>query len=106
LNKLFFSICKLALVPFLALVIFTIGQQLYSGSLQFNPQNRLWFFVVFTAGILIRILTAFFSKRFHYSNPFHFIDTLEHELTHALFGYLTLSPPKSLWASHENEGKL
>ncbi len=46
----------------------------------------------------------FFSKS--NSTPFLFIDTLEHELTHALFGFLSLTPPETLSASAFAEGQV
>lgn len=49
---------------------------------------------------------AFFLRRLGKGNPLAFIDTLEHELTHALFGYLTLNPPLSLKASLDGDGEV
>lgn len=49
---------------------------------------------------------AFFLRRLGKANPMAFIDTLEHELTHALFGYLTLNPPLSLKASLDGDGEV
>ncbi len=40
------------------------------------------------------------------TDPLDFIDTLEHELTHALFGYLTFSPPQSLSATLKDGGEV
>jgi hypothetical protein len=39
-------------------------------------------------------------------DPFLFLDTLEHELTHALIGYLTFCPPVSLSATLKSGGEV
>lgn len=57
-------------------------------------------------GFGLRMFWAMACQRMGRDNPFVFIDTLEHELTHALFGYLTLSPPVSLKATLRGEGEV
>jgi len=106
LSKLIFTVLKIALIPLMVLMLITVGQTFFAGNIHFNSHTRLWFWGIFGGAILVRSLFSFFCLRIKKTNPFHFIDTLEHELTHALFGYLTLTPPKSLWASQENEGEV
>lgn len=63
-------------------------------------------FIAVLVGFGARAVWALLCQRFGRDNPFAFIDTLEHELTHALFGYLTLNPPISLKASLQGEGEV
>jgi hypothetical protein len=58
--------------------------------------------LVFLSGFSLRILLA---KCFR-QDPLELFDTLEHELTHALLGYLTGHPPKSLKASLKGGGEV
>ncbi len=58
------------------------------------------------AGITFRIAFRYLMGRIHKDDPFEFVDTLEHELTHALVGYLTLAPPQSLSASLKTGGEV
>ncbi len=58
------------------------------------------------AGITFRIAFRYLMGRIHKDDPFEFMDTLEHELTHALVGYLTLAPPQSLSASLKTGGEV
>jgi hypothetical protein len=60
----------------------------------------------FAAGIGFRILVRLLASRLRREDPFEFVDTLEHELTHALVGYLTLSPPVSLSATLKKGGEV
>lgn len=54
------------------------------------------------SGILARwVLAKAFTQ-----DPLEFLDTLEHELTHALFGYLTGHPPISLKATLRKGGNV
>jgi hypothetical protein len=62
----------------------------------------LWF----AAGLGFRILFAVIMRRLGRDDPFEFIDTLEHELTHALVGYATFCPPVSLSASLKAGGEV
>ncbi len=61
--------------------------------------SALW---IAGAGFAIRVL---FSKVLG-DDPFEFLDTLEHELTHALTGYLTFAPPMSLTATLRDGGEV
>jgi hypothetical protein len=62
----------------------------------------LWFL----AGLAFRIGFALLMGRLGRGDPLEFIDTLEHELTHALMGYATLCPPVSLTASLRAGGEV
>ena len=53
-----------------------------------------------------RLLFGTLMRRFGRDDPLEFIDTLEHELTHALVGYATLCPPVSLSASLKAGGEV
>jgi hypothetical protein len=67
------------------------------------------FFPIWAAlplGFFLRALLAFLLQRSNRDNPMAFIDTLEHELTHALFGYLTFNPPLSLKATLQGDGEV
>lgn len=57
-------------------------------------------------GLGFRILFHWALRRLGRDDPLDFIDTLEHELTHALAGYLTLCPPVSLSASLKAGGEV
>jgi hypothetical protein len=48
----------------------------------------------------------FALTRWRKQDPFEFLDTLEHELTHALTGYLTLAPPTSLTVTLREGGEV
>ena len=61
--------------------------------------SALW---VGVAGFGIRVLLS----RVFGENPFEFLDTLEHELTHAITGYLTFAPPMSLTATLREGGEV
>jgi hypothetical protein len=62
--------------------------------------------VAFAGGLGFRFLFHALWRRLRRSDPLEFIDTLEHELTHALVGYLTLSPPVSLTADLKGGGEV
>ena len=62
----------------------------------------LWF----AAGPAFRLLFAALLRRLGRDDPLEFIDTLEHELTHALMGYATFCPPVSLSASLKSGGEV
>lgn len=62
--------------------------------------------LAFAGGLAFRLLFHGLWTRLRRSDPLDFIDTLEHELTHALVGYLTLSPPVSLSADLKGGGEV
>jgi hypothetical protein len=103
--KWLFILLRWLCIPLLAL-------QLFSGSLQLF-QNSQWSKVgfspiiwVFAGGIIFRWLFSLVWKRYGKDCPLDFVDTLEHELTHALFGYLTFTPPQSLSATLKEGGEV
>jgi hypothetical protein len=57
---------------------------------------------VFLGGFAARWLLA----RLPGGDPLEFLDTLEHELTHAVAGYLTFAPPVSLTATLRGGGEV
>jgi hypothetical protein len=59
----------------------------------------LW---LFAAGFALRWLLA----RLPDGDPLEFLDTLEHELTHAAAGYLTFAPPVALTATLRGGGEV
>ena len=61
--------------------------------------SALW---IALAGFASRVIIT----RLRGSDPFEFLDTLEHELTHALTGYLTFAPPMSLTATLRDGGEV
>ncbi len=96
-------------LPFLAL----IAQAMFIGlwhdarlhgfgiGIFWHPLTLFW-----AGGIAFRIGFRALMNRLKKHDPLEFIDTLEHELTHALFGYLTFSPPVSLTASLKSGGEV
>lgn len=62
--------------------------------------------LAFLGGILLRVMIRTGLRRLGRSDPLDFVDTLEHELTHALMGYLTLAPPISLSATLQSGGEV
>ena len=66
------------------------------------PSLALWA----AGGLAFRILFHGALRRLGRDDPLDFIDTLEHELTHALAGYLTFSPPVALSASLKAGGEV
>jgi hypothetical protein len=98
-----------ALLPFLAILAEAMASELWRAARMqgLGPgsiRNPLTLF--FLAGIGFRILFRWLFQRLDRDDPLDFIDTLEHELTHALVGYLTFSPPVSLSASLKSGGEV
>ncbi len=56
--------------------------------------------------LIFRFIFGALCKKFFINNAFSFAETLEHELTHAVFGYLTFSPPTSLKATLGSGGEV
>ena len=109
--RLFFYCLKIILIPllvvflFLSLKIFLLNTFDHSLEFYLNLFRHPYFLAVLF-GTGIRILLRYLFRHSRSSNPLEFIDTLEHELTHAIFGYLTLSPPVSLLATLEAGGEV
>lgn len=101
--RLLGTVLRWSLVPFLALLALGLGAAFYRaarGSL--GPAFPLWC----GAGFLFRAAFRLLWGRLGREDPFEFIDTLEHELTHALMGYLTFCPPVSLSATLKSGGEV
>jgi len=97
------------LLPFL----FLLAEALASEFIRALRANGLGLSALFhplalwlAAGIGFRLLFAALLRRLGREDPLEFIDTLEHELTHALVGYATLCPPVSLSASLKAGGEV
>lgn len=98
-----------AAVPFLAVAVVSFAVELFDAlrSPWGGPSSFLHpAFAAFAGGFLFRLLARRLALRFGRHDPLEFIDTLEHELTHALMGYLTLSPPVSLSADLKGGGEV
>lgn len=98
-----------AAIPVLAVLALAIAAELFQAiriRLQ-GPGDLLHPAVLaFAGGLGFRLLFRGLLARFRREDPLEFIDTLEHELTHALLGYLTLSPPVSLSATLKSGGEV
>lgn len=97
-----------AAVPVLAVLAWCLGLELLraAGS-RFSPNVlRHPAALAFAGGVFFRVLFHALCTRLNREDPFEFIDTLEHELTHALLGYLTFSPPVSLSATLKSGGEV
>lgn len=95
-------------VPLLAITAFALLGELYhavrlraSGMALLHPAA-----LAFAGGAAFRALFRLALGRMGREDPLEFIDSLEHELTHALMGYLTLSPPISLSATLQGGGEV
>ncbi|MFC1584763.1 hypothetical protein ACFL5V_04375 [Fibrobacterota bacterium] len=103
--------CRILLIPLLAVILFLSCKVLLS---QIPVEDNGVSLALLTHPFLLSLVFGlgsrtglhYFCKLKGYANPLEFIDTLEHELTHALFGYLTLSPPISLFATLEAGGEV
>ncbi len=96
-------------LPFLALltqamaIAFWHSARLHGFGIEtfWHPFTLFW-----VSGIAFRICFRSLMRKLQKHDPLEFIDTLEHELTHALLGYLTFSPPVSLTASLKAGGEV
>ena len=98
-----------SLIPLLFLLAEAMAGEL-ARALRANGAGLSWLLhplaLWFTAGVGFRLLFGALMGRFGRDDPLEFIDTLEHELTHALMGYATLCPPISLTASLKAGGEV
>jgi hypothetical protein len=107
--RLLGMVLRWALVPFLTFLAYAMIKELWHAGRQQgmgvatlgNPLT-----LCLAGGIGFRVLFRAFMRRMGKDDPLDFIDTLEHELTHAVFGYLTLCPPVSLSASLKSGGEV
>lgn len=91
------------LIPFLALLAWAMAGAFFgSARSALSAGTLLWC----GSGFLFRAASHWLWRRLGRDDPFGFIDTLEHELTHALMGYLTFCPPVSLSATLKSGGEV
>jgi hypothetical protein len=97
------------LLPFLFLLAEAMAGE-FALALRNNGAGLSWLYrpltFWFAAGVGFRLLFGTLMGRFGRDDPLEFIDTLEHELTHALMGYATFCPPVSLTASLKAGGEV
>ncbi len=96
-------------LPFLALLFQSMLVELWfsSRAAGLSPETLIHGpSVFFMLGLAFRILFAALCRRFRRIDPLVFVDTLEHELTHALIGTLTFCPPISLSATLKSGGEV
>jgi len=94
-------VCLVVLVC-LAIAVLRIGLtplREFHGWKALGASNALW---VAGCAFLFRMLLT----RIRGGDPLEFLDTLEHELTHAFTGYLTFAPPVSLTATLREGGEV
>jgi|GEM_PF-1280379 len=97
--------------PLLLIIAFAAFTLLASACLHasdqlYNQGLKAWLWLFIPLAFCLRAILAWFFRRLGADNPLAFIDTLEHELTHAAFGYLTFHPPLSLKASLKGDGEV
>ncbi|MEO6098172.1 MAG: hypothetical protein ABIW76_21905, partial [Fibrobacteria bacterium] len=97
------------LLPFLILFAQALADGLLQ-ALRVQGMDPSWLLkplaLWFAGGIAFRFIFAALLRRLGRDDPLEFIDTLEHELTHALAGYATFCPPVSLSASLKAGGEV
>jgi hypothetical protein len=101
--RLLGTLLRWSLVPFLVLLAWAmLGGFLGAAHRSLGAGLLLWG----AAGFAFRAAFRLLWNRLGRDDPLEFIDTLEHELTHALMGYLTLCPPVSLSATLKSGGEV
>ena len=101
-----------AAVPFLAVAAFSLAGELFRSIRIRADAMGYWYLLrhpatlAFAGGFAFRVLFRAAWRRMGRQDPLEFVDTLEHELTHALMGYLTLSPPVALTATLQGGGEV
>ena len=97
------------LLPLLILLVQALGSEFFR-ALRGQGMCTAWLLhplaLWFAAGIGFRVLFGFLMQMIGRHDPLEFVDTLEHELTHALVGYATLNPPVSLSATLKSGGEV
>lgn len=102
-GRLLGTLLRWSLVPFLAVLAWAMLAGFARGAAcSLPPGLLLWC----AGGIAFRAAFRLLWRRLGRDDPLEFIDTLEHELTHALMGYLTFSPPVSLSATLKSGGEV
>lgn len=101
--RLLGTLLRWSLVPILALLAWAMAGALFGAArTALGAAFVLWC----GAGFGFRFLFHLLWSRLGKEDPFEFVDTLEHELTHALAGYATFSPPVSLSATLREGGEV
>lgn len=101
-----------AAVPFLAVAVVALAGELFRAIRIRADAVGYWYLLrhpallAFAGGFAFRVLFRAAWHRMGREDPLEFVDTLEHELTHAIMGYLTLSPPVSLSATLQGGGEV
>jgi hypothetical protein len=107
--RLLGMVLRWSLLPFLFLLAQAMASSLF-GALRLQGLGPAWALhplaLWFAAGAGFRLLFHALVSRLGRDDPLEFIDTLEHELTHALVGYATFCPPVSLSASLKAGGEV
>ena len=109
-SRFLFFLLKLLFTPLLGLLGYCMIKSSFKTFGMCNPDfyNSVLmhpYFLAYVSAIVLRICIGVLYKG-KVSNPLNFVDTMEHELTHSLFGYLTFSPPLSLLATLESGGEV
>jgi hypothetical protein len=91
------------LIPFLALLAWAMAEAFFRSA---RGALGAGFLLWCGSGWLFRAASRLLWRRLGKDDPLGFIDTLEHELTHALMGYLTFCPPVSLSATLKSGGEV
>ncbi|MBF0431656.1 MAG: hypothetical protein HQK83_10275 [Fibrobacteria bacterium] len=109
--KMLLPVTKFALVPLMALLLYVSYKEFFfqlSGIYSLGDFTTMLHpsMMMVIVGLSGRAIIDIAFNKLKISNPLAFVDTLEHELTHALFGYLTFSPPISLLATLESGGEV
>jgi hypothetical protein len=102
-GRLLGTLLRWSLIPLLALLSLCLGESFFRSM---RGALGTGFLLWCGGGFLFRAAFHALWSRLGRDDPFEFIDTLEHELTHALMGYLTLCPPVSLSATLKSGGEV
>jgi len=78
------------------------GPSPFAASSSAAPSSALWLIGLIATGFVARWLLA----RLPGGDPLELVDTLEHELTHAVVGVLTFAPPVALTATLRDGGEV
>jgi hypothetical protein len=101
--RLLGTLLRWSLVPFLVLSAWALAGDFSRTAFRSLGTGLL---IWGAAGFAFRAAFRLLWNRLGRDDPLEFIDTLEHELTHALMGYLTLCPPVSLSATLKSGGEV
>ncbi len=95
---------RLALSP--SLVLCSAALLIHVGDALSQASWRHPLIAALSAGFAFRVIVHISIKALRLPDPLDFVDTLEHELTHAIMGYATLCPPQSLRAGLRSGGEV